>query len=149
MRSIGVNLHFDKEGNVIIVPVLQHPIGYGVMSYKFTKLQSGYTKKQLSQAVLQAIDVSIINELEDEQRNFWTEATGIKGFAAFSKRYKCISINYVLEKDGYSVVAEKRYKDGSYGCDKDDIPFRVKEYPGKPSVDTIADQVLEALKIGD
>lgn len=56
-----------------------------------------------------------------------------------------IGANQVIEC--YSVTAEKRYKDGSYGIDNDDVELRVKDYPGKPSVETIADQVLEALKI--
>ena len=147
MRSIGVAMYFDVEGNVIVVPMLQHPIGYGVASYKFTKLQVGYAKNELAETIMGAIDISIANEVEDEQRNYWTEATGIKGFAAFSRRHKCISINYVLEREGYSVTAEKRFKNGSYGINKEDVTLRVKEYPGKPSVDTIADQVLEALII--
>ena len=58
-------------------------------------------------------------------------------------------MDYINNKELYSIIKTKRYKDGSYGYDKEDIPFRVKEYPGKPSVETIADQVLEALKIED
>lgn len=147
MRSIGVGLYFDVEGNVIVVPMLQDPIGFGRESCRFIKLKNGYGKKELAEAIIEAEEISITNEQEDKNKNFWTEATGIKGYAAFSKRHKCISINYVLEREGYHIVAEKRYKDGSYGYDKEDIPLRVKEYPGKPSVETIADQVLEALKI--
>ena len=147
MQGIGVNLYFDAENNVIMVPDLQHPIGYRRASCKVIILQSGYTNRELAEEIMHAIEISIINEQEDESRCFWTEVTGIKGFAAFSKRYRCVSIEYILEKDGYSVVANKRYKDGSYGYDKEDIPLRVKEYSGKPSVETIAEQVLEALKI--
>lgn len=147
MRSIGVGLYFDKEGNVIVVPMLQHPIGYGIESCNFFRLKVGYKKSELAEAIIKAEQISIINEQEDRSKKFWVEATGIKGYATFSKKHKCVSICYVLEKDGYSVVAEKRYQDGSYGYDKEDILSRVKEYPGKPSVDTIVDQVLEALKI--
>ena len=147
MQCVGVGLYFDGEGNVIAVPTLQHPVGYGVSSCKFIKLEAGYTKNELAEAIMQALDISIANEQEDDDRNYWTEATGIKGFAAFSKRHKCISVYYILERDGYRVTAQKRNRDGSYGIDSDDIALRVKEYPGKPCVDTIADQVLEALKI--
>ena len=147
MQVIGVGIYFGEKNNAIVVPLLQHPIGYGVSSCKFIKLQEGYTNRELAEAIMKGIQISIINEQEDKNRHFWTEATGIKGFAAFSKRYRCVSIEYILEKDGYSVVAEKRYKDGSYGYDKEDIPLRVKEYLGKPSVETIVEQVLEALKI--
>ena len=147
MQGIGVSLYFDVENSVIVVPRLQHPVGYGVMSCKFIELKTGYTNSALAETIMSALEISTINEQEDRSKHFWTEATGIKGFVAFSKRYRCVSIEYVLEKDGYSVVAKKRYKDGSYGYDKEDIPLRVKEYPGKPRVETIAEQVMEALKI--
>lgn len=54
---------------------------------------------------------------------------------------------YLTNDDSYFVTANKRYKDGSYGIDKDDKVTHKKEYPGRPSRDTIAEQVLEALKI--
>lgn len=147
MQSIGVDLYFDMEGNAIVVPMLQDPIGFGRLSCKFIKLQKGYAQNELAEAIMRAIDISVANETEDNQRNFWTEATGIKGYATFSKKYKCISVDYILEEEGYTVTAQKRYKDGSYGYEQEDIPLRVKEYAGRPSVEAIAEQVLEALKI--
>ena len=96
---------------------------------------------------MKALEISVINEQEEQNRKFWTEATGIKGYAAFSKKHKCVSVTYILEKEGYSITAEKRYPDGSYGVDSDNYSLRVKEYPGKPVKETIADQVLEALRL--
>ncbi len=146
MQHISAGIYFDAEGNVIIDPVIRAPAGFGIASCKFIKLQNGYTKEELAESIMKALEISTINE-QEEDRNFWTEATGIKGYAAFSRKHKSISIDYILEKEGYRVTAEKRYKDGSYGIERDDVPLRVKEYPGKPSVETIADYVLEALKI--
>lgn len=147
MRHIAVGLFFDENKNVIVDPTLQAPAGFGIASCKFIKLQTGYSKEKLAESIMKALEISVINEQEEENHHFWTEATGIKAFAAFSRKYKLVDIDYMLEKDGYTVTAQKRCKDGSYGLDKEDIPLRVREYPGRPSIDTIADQVLEALKI--
>ena len=147
MRSVSVGLYFDTKGNVIIVPEIQAPAGFGISSYKFVKLQNGYTREELGEAIMKALEISVINEQEEQNRKFWTEATGIKGYAAFSKKHKCVSVTYILEKEGYSITAEKRYPDGSYGVDSDNYSLRVKEYPGKPVKETIADQVLEELRL--
>ncbi len=147
MKCISTSIYFNVGKNVIVVPCLQAPAGFGVASCKFIKLQTGYTKKELAEAIMKALGISIINEQEDDSRDFWTEATGIKGYAAFSKKHKCVSVEYVLEKEGYNITAQKRYPDGSYGVDSDNYSMRVKEYPGKPVKETIADQVLEAFRL--
>ena len=147
MRSVSVGLYFDTKGNVIIDPEIQVPAGFRKASCKFIRLQNGYTGDELADAIMNALETSLIGEQEDWKKNYWTEATGIKGYAAFSKKHKCVSVSYILEKEGYNITAQKRYPDGSYGVDSDNYSMRVKEYPGKPVKETIADQVLEALRL--
>ena len=147
MKRISTSIYFDAGGNVIVVPCLQAPAGFGIASCKFIKLQNGYTKEELAEAIMKALEISFMNEKEDDNGDFWTEATGIKGFAAFSRKHKSVSIYHIQEKEGYDITAEKRYPDGSYGVDSDNYSMRVKEYPGKPVKETIADQVLEALRL--
>lgn len=139
-------IYIDSKNNVIISPILRDIKGVPRASEKFIKTTND---KALAHSLIKGLNISCENIQEDysSANNFWTEATGIKGFATFSKKYKCVIVDYIKNKELYSVIKTKRYRDGSYGYDKEDIPFRVKEYHGKPSVDTIVDQVLGALKI--
>ena len=141
-----LGVFFDIEDNVILNPVLQDPIGFGRSSSNYTKLEKGWTVTELAEAIMEGLSISQQNNLEETKgEGFWTRATGIKGYAAFSKRYRHIGVDYVKEKDYYMVSAYKRCKDGSYGVDTDEVETRIKTYPGLPSKETIAEQVMEAL----
>ena len=143
-----VGLFFDKENNVILNPILQDPIGFGRCSSNFIKLENGWTMQELAEAIMECLSASQQNNLEETKgESYWTRATGIKGYATFSKRYRYILIAYIKEKDYYMVSAYKRCKDGSYGIDADEVETREKTYPGLPQKETIAEQVMEALKI--
>ena len=142
-----LGLFFDIENNVILNPVLQDPIGFGRSSSNFIKLEKGWTLAELAEAIMEGLSISQKNNLEEAKgEKFWTRATGIKGYAAFSKRYRHILIECVEEKDYYIVSAYKRCKDGSYGIDADEVEAREKNYSGFPSIETIAEQVMEALQ---
>ena len=142
-------IYVDNEFNVIISPILRDNKGIPRASNRYIKVESVGNDKELAESLMEGLRISENNIQENvlNSVDFWTEATGIKGFAAFSKKHKCVIIDYIESRNIYNVIMTKRNKDGSYGYDKEDIPIRVKEYPGKPSVDTIADQVLGALKI--
>ena len=142
-----IGIYFDNENNVILNPILKNLIGCGTSSSNFIKLEKGWTQSDLAEAIMEGLSISQKNNLEETRgENFWTRATGIKGYAAFSKRHRLIMIDYVAEKDYYMVSANKRCKDGSYGVDKDEVETLIKTYSGMPSKETIAEQVMEALK---
>ncbi len=42
MKCISTSIYFNVGKNVIVVPCLQAPAGFGVASCKFIKLQTGY-----------------------------------------------------------------------------------------------------------
>ena len=148
MQVIGTTIYFDKDNNVIIIPTLKDEYGIGRDSMKFIKLQCGYSIKELGSFIIKSLKVSRINEPEDyEKYHVWTEASGIKSYSTFSKKYKMVLVNYRSDQDCYYVSKYKRFSNGAFGLNEEDIAKREKTYPGRPSVDTIGEQVLQALKI--
>ena len=143
-----VSLFFDKQNNVIVNPVLLAPAGFGKHSSNFKLLQNGWTGRELADAIMEALEISKRNNLEEaEGEGFWTRATGIKSYKAFSKKYSCISIDYIKEKDCYEVCAYRRCKDGSYGVDAEEVDKRIKTFSGFPQRETIVQQVKDALYV--
>ena len=147
---ISVGIYSDKDRNLIINSSREDENGILRSLKQYIYLKTGWTKEELADAIISGFETDVQCEKElTEEPDFWTRATGITGFSAFSSRYNCVDIDYVDFKNLYSVTAEKRYKDGSYGVDRDDIPLRQKMYPGYPKRETIADEVLEAMKIDE
>ena len=148
MQTIGNQIYFENRNkDVIIIPILRHEAGFGVTSKQYIKLNQGYTIEELSIAIMDSLERSKENNSENINRNSWKEASGIAGFSKFSKKYDSVGVCFLTEWDYYEISKDRRFKDGSYGLEKDDLETRVKKYPGRPSVETIGNQVLEALKI--
>lgn len=79
------------------------------------------TVEQLGETILTALENSQkalpVEREEDKALKFW-EISGIKNFAAFSKKFKCIK---VIEKESaLNLVSLKRNSDGAYAWDKND-----------------------------
>ena len=147
MQTISIAIYFEiRNKDVIIVPVLRHEAGFGITSKQYIKLSEGYTIEELSIAIMDSLEKSKENDLV-HTGDAWKEASGKKSYPKFTKKYNVIRVCYLTEWDYYEVSKDRRFKDGSYGLEKEDLETRVKKYPGRPSVETIGEQVLEALKI--
>ena len=143
-----LGLYFDKEDNVILNPKLLDPAGFYRTSKRYMKLEHGWSESELAESIMKGLSISEENNLEDANgEKFWIEATGIKGFAAFSKKYRYVAIECSKEKGCYFIHSFKRYKDGSYGMDEDELETHRKWYSGVPKKETIVGQVMEALKM--
>lgn len=148
MQIVRLQIFFDINMNVIVTPIKTNQFGAGIISLEYIKLIQGWSNFELTHAIMSALETSLKNEPEDNQKlNFWTEATGIKSFSEFSKKHQCVSIVYRSDRNTYDITKEKRFKDGSYGLNIDDVKYRIRTYQGHPLADTIADLVLETLKI--
>lgn len=144
----SIEVMFDDEMNVIIFPSVVSRAGVSTWSSQFIKLEKGWTKEQLAGKIMLAINISETNDPEGKKDvHTWTAATGIKGFKAFSKKYHAVMVFYLLRENRYEVQALKRFNDGSYGVDRDDQSSRCHKYAGRPRVDTIAEQVINAMNI--
>ena len=143
-----LGLYFDQENNIILNPKLLDPAGFGRASKRYMKLEHGWSESELAESIIKGLSICEENNLEDAYgENFWTAATGIKGFASFSKKHRHVLIEVIKEEGCYYIHADKRYKDGSYGMDEDELETRRKWYSGVPKKETIVGQVMEALKI--
>lgn len=147
---ISVGIYIDKEKNLIINSYREDENGILRSLKQYIYLKTGWTKEELADAVVRSFEMDLRDEEElIEEPDFWVRATGIKSFSVFSKCYKCIDVDYIDTKNCYNITAEKRNSDGSYGVDKDEVLFRQKTYLGYPKRETIADEVLEAMKIDE
>lgn len=143
-----LGLYFDQENNIILNPELLDPAGFGRASKRYMKLEHGWSESELAESIMKGLSISEENNLEDANgEKFWIAATGIKGFAAFSKKHRHVFIEVIKEESCYFIHAYKRCKDGSYGIDKDEEEIRSKSYSGVPKKETIVGQVMEALKL--
>lgn len=147
---ISVGIYIDKDKNLIINSYREDENGVLRSLKQYIYLETGWSKEELADAIVYSLEM----DLRDEEAligepDFWVRATGIKSFSAFSKRYKCIDVDYIDTKNCYNITAEKRNSDGSYGVDKDEFLLRQRTYSGYPKRETIADEVLEAMKIDE
>lgn len=116
MQQISTTIYYNKKDGYIITSdttiknTLLHTVVYPVKT-----IETECTVEELGQAILQGLDIS--EKAEPVERNqalsykFW-QISGIKGFSAFSKKYRCVEI---IKKDNAFLVAECiRDDDGSY-----------------------------------
>lgn len=93
MQSIAISLYFDQKMNVYINPILRKPSGVGIGSGDVIILKNGYTNEMLADAILKALELSRINDIDyNPQTNFWKDIIGKKGFTYFSKQHKCVTV---------------------------------------------------------
>ena len=116
MQHISTSIYYNKKDGYIITSdtTIKNTLLHTVVCPVKT-LETESTIEELGQAILQGLDIS--EKAEPVERSqalsykYW-QVSGIKGFSAFSKKYRCVEI---IKKDNAFLVAECiRDDDGSY-----------------------------------
>ena len=142
----SVSLYFDKKNNVIIFPLWRDDVGLSRNSIKFTKLEAEFVPTELGIEILESLKISKRNEYEDINLNAWKEATGLKTWRAFQKKYQSVIVDLVDGKNWY-IAKYRKLKDGSYGLEKGDEEKYSRRYTEPLTAEQLGHIVLEMLAI--
>lgn len=142
----SVSLYFDKKNNVIIFPLWRDDVGLSRNSIKFTKLEAEFVPTELGIEILESLKISKRNEYEDINLNAWKEATGLKTWRAFQKKYESVIVDLVDGENWY-IAKYRKLKDGSYGLEKGDEEKYSREYTEPLTAEQLGHIVLEMLAI--
>ncbi|SET36699.1 hypothetical protein [[Clostridium] polysaccharolyticum] len=140
------SIYFDKKGNVIIVPYWRAEDGISRQSMKFAKLNFGYSETELGKEILDVLETSRINEYEDKKQNPWKEASNLKTWKAFWKKYESVIVD-IDEKGIWYIDKYRKLKDGSFGLEKGDEEKYSREYTEPLTAQQLGHIVLEMLEI--
>lgn len=144
---ISVDIYIEQYGNLLIVPFVSDANDISSMSYHYSILEKGYTESDFKDAITKAIDISEKNMREfPKKHSVWTEATGIKSFKSFSKKYSCIMFAYVLKTNTGYIQLLRRESSGAYSPYNDSSKYK-KTYIGMPSPETVYEDVMSLMSI--
>ena len=106
--------------------------------------KKGYTLKDLEETIASTIKISEDNMPETKESiSPWTSASGIKSFRSFSKKYNCIGIRYIPEKNNHYIDLLYRCSDGSYEHQQNNSSEYI--FTGRQNPKTIALYVMEII----
>ena len=140
------SIYFDKKGNCLIFPLWRDENGVSIKSIKYIQLEDVYEEKELGKKILEAFEISAINEQEDRTKNAWKIATKLKNWRAFQKKYECIVAD-IDENGSWYIAKYRKLKDGSYGLEKGDEEKYSREYTEPLTAEQLGHIVLEMLAI--
>ncbi|SET36685.1 hypothetical protein [[Clostridium] polysaccharolyticum] len=140
------SIHFDKKKNVLIFPSWRDENGLSRKSIKYIKLEEEYDEKKLGEKIIEALEVSAINEQENKLQNTWKQATKLQSWKAFQKKYECVMID-VNDEGIWYIAKYRKLKDGSYGLEKGDEEKYSREYTEPLTAQQLGHIVLEMLEI--
>ncbi|MDU4961615.1 MAG: hypothetical protein E6X17_13265 [Sporomusaceae bacterium] len=111
--SIGV--YRDRKGALLFVPDGFDKNGIGRSLDWFEKIELPYSHKSIGKAVKETLNISRNAPVIEDVKalgNVFERATGIKGWAKFSKEHLCVSA--ALSDQGYRFAPLKRVRGGGY-----------------------------------
>ncbi len=144
----SISLYFDEQLNLILIPSVHNLAGVRTTSSKYFTLASGWSKEALAGKIMLALSISEANEAEDDsEKNILLVASGLKGYRTFTRKYHLVDVFWRPSEYRYQVLSLRKYPDGSYGFERGDEETRKLFIPGIPRVDSIVDEVIQAMNI--
>lgn len=142
MLIAHIGIYRDKKGELIIIPTWQQNGGPRLDSMKYTKLSSDYTEDEVGKKILESAEISRMNEQEDPEQDVCKEASGLKTWNAFQKKYENVMIS-VLDSGEWKIARFLKQRGHSYGLDKDDVDKYTKIFSEALSAEELGKVVLE------
>jgi hypothetical protein len=139
----SVSIYKSKKGSLLLIPNGFDKHGIRRALDVFIKKEQPYDIEDLGQTLRELFNLSkdtpVIEDVKVLGRVFEI-ATGLKGWARFSKEHLCVGAGWNPEK-GYQFIPRKRVKGGGYLSEKGDPVIKL----GLGSIDEeIGKAVLEA-----
>ncbi len=142
---INLDVHVDKNKNIILVPFKTCEAGYGVATDPIMQVGSEEWDN-ISQYILDLLYEISKDPLEGEyESTAFEKIYGSRGFKQFSKRYICIAVMQNLSDHKITIYNCPRLSDGSYGTEKGTISEKYSiEYVSEAEKDLVQENFLKA-----
>lgn len=138
----SVSVYRSKKGYTLLIPYGSDKQGIGRALDVFGKLDQPFDAKTLGKVVREYLQVSKDSPVVEDMTavGVFERATGIKGWAKFSREHLLVGVVWNPEK-GYKISPMKRAKGGGYLSEKGDPVIEI----GLDSLDEeIGEAVLKA-----
>ena len=142
MLIAHVGIFRDKKGEMIIIPTWQQDGGPRLKSMKFRKVSNDCKEVELGKTILESLEISKRNEQEDLEQEVYKEASGLKSWNSFQKRYESVKIS-VLDSGEWKIARHIKQKGHSYGLNKDEVDKYTRHYKEALSAEELGKVVLE------
>mgnify|MGYP003301767075 CR=1 FL=1 len=142
MLIAHVGIFRDKNGEMLIIPTWQQDGGPRLDSMQYSKLSSDYTEDEVGKKILDSAEISRMNEQEDPEQDVCKEASGLKTWKAFQKKYENVMIS-VLDTGEWKIARFLKQKGHSYGLNKDEVDKYTRHYKEALSAEELGKVVLE------
>lgn len=139
-KLIRIQCYYGKNGQIIIFPFVRNINGISKMSSQFFILNSQYSHEEMVNATASAWEISDKNLLEsDYDKPAWYNASGIKGYKTFTKRYpNMISVCYCFKTNSTAITPFKiDTVQGGYIPDERNLIMERIEINGVMDIETI------------
>jgi hypothetical protein len=114
-----LNVYINKDSQIIIIPNIINKYGFGEEAHKYIKIDKMESYSELGFKIREAINISQSNEANTSGKRTFIEASGLKSWGIFQKKYKAVTVT-LLEDNSIKIAGWLQKKDGSYGLDSND-----------------------------